>query len=122
MRMLNWLRSLVVPTRTPELKEWFHVRWDHLTVYVDVSPPGREAWSATFEWSSVVRVCFKAEDLRVSDGIYVFTSTRPESYLIPIEAEGGSAFWTELVRRGLFDAALSARAMSSTEGLFCWPA
>src|SRR5262245_44751822 len=53
---------------TPELKDWFRVTWDERSVSIEARPPGREAWSASFEWSSVVRVCFKTEDMLVSDG------------------------------------------------------
>jgi len=108
----------VAPT---DLEDWFHVRWDDVAVQLDVSPPGRESWRARFEWSSVSRVCFKAEDLLMSDGIYVFTAQRPESYAIPMEADGGAELWDELVRRGLFDAELAIRAAGAAEGLFCWP-
>jgi hypothetical protein len=120
--MLKWIRSLLGSTRTPEVEDWFHVRWDEVSVHLEVSPPGRDPWSASFEWSTVVRVCFQAEDLGASDGIYVFTSTRPESYAIPMEASGGSELWTEILSRKLFDAELAVKAMSSPEGSYCWPA
>jgi hypothetical protein len=57
----------------------------------------------------------------MSDGIYVFTTLRPESFVIPAEASGGAALWNEIVRRGLFDAELAIEAASASEGLFCWP-
>ncbi len=72
-------------------------------------------------WANVERVCFKAEYFAVSDGIYIFTDQRPESYAIPIQARGGQELWNEIVRCGLFDAALAIKALTSTEGLFCWP-
>ena len=56
-----------------------------------------------------------------SDGIYVFTSDRPESYAIPTEAVGGSELWEEILRRGLFDPTLAIKAARSEEGLYCWP-
>ena len=56
-----------------------------------------------------------------SDGIYVFTSERPQSFVIPTEADGGLEVWNELVRRGLFDAELAIKAALAEEGLFCWP-
>jgi hypothetical protein len=62
-----------------------------------------------------------AEDLFVSDGIYVLTSQRPESYVIPTEAEGGPELWSEILRRGLFDPQLAIEAMRSPGGLFLWP-
>jgi hypothetical protein len=66
-------------------------------------------------------VCFKAEGLEASDGIYVFTTLRPESFAIPVEASGGTALWREIVKRGLFSAELAVTAASATEGSFCWP-
>jgi hypothetical protein len=56
-----------------------------------------------------------------SDGIYVFTRERPESYVIPVEASGGAHFFDELITRRLFGAELAIEAASTTEGLFCWP-
>jgi len=56
-----------------------------------------------------------------SDEIYVFTTQRPESYLIPTEAKGGSELWSEIIRRGLFGPELAIKAASSVEGLFCCP-
>jgi hypothetical protein len=57
----------------------------------------------------------------MSDGVYVFTTLRPESFVIPLEAAGGAALEAENVRRGLFGAEMALRAASATEGLFCWP-
>ena len=110
-----------MPDNTPALEEWFTVTWDTTRVHLDVAPPGREPWKASFEWASVVRVCFEAEGGLASDGVYVFTRTRPESYVIPTEASGGAEFWDEVLRRGLFDPELAIAAASATEGLFCWP-
>jgi len=106
---------------TPPLDEWFRVSWDDDTIHLTAAPPGRSAWSDEFGWSAITRVCFKAEGVGVSDGVYVYTRMRPESYVIPIEAAGGAAFWDEVVRRGLFDAELAIEAASAPEGLFCWP-
>lgn len=103
------------------LDVWFRVTWYDDGVTLDVTPPGRNAWTATFPWASVLRVCFEAEGLGTSDGIYVFTSLRPESFAIPVEASGGRELWNEIVRRQLFDAELAIEAASASEGLFCWP-
>jgi hypothetical protein len=108
--------------KAPGLAEWFHVRWDTVAVHIDVSPPGRDSWSASFGWSSISRVCLKAEDMWVSDAVYVFTSQRPESYVIPTEADGGQGFWDEVLTRGLFDPDLAIKAVRASEGLYCWPA
>jgi hypothetical protein len=104
-----------------ELSHWFHVRFDEHRVYRNVSPPGKPAWSDQFAWSDVVRVCFEAGDFLESDSLYIFTRQRPESYVIPMEAEGGQALLDEIIRRKLFPAELAIRAATATEGLFCWP-
>jgi hypothetical protein len=104
-----------------ELLEWFVVEWDEKEVRLQASPPGGNPWKQSFQWKSITRICYKAEGLEASDGVYVFTSDRPESYAIPVEAAGGSAFWEEILRRGLFDARLAIQAALSPEGLFCWP-
>jgi hypothetical protein len=106
---------------TGDVDDWFRITFDHEYVRLDVAPPGREPWKERFAWASIVRVCFKAEGLEASDGVYVFISSRPESYAIPAEADGGAEFWTEIIRRGLFDAELAIEAATASEGLFCWP-
>lgn len=69
----------------------------------------------------MTRVCFQAEGPFVSDGIYLFTNLRPESWTIPTEADGGAQLWEELLRRRLFDPELAIKAMGAASGLFCWP-
>ncbi|MEO6061844.1 MAG: hypothetical protein ABIQ99_07905 [Thermoflexales bacterium] len=56
-----------------------------------------------------------------SDDLYVFTSRREESYLIPTDADGGSALVGELIRRGLFPPDLMLEAVQTEGTLFCWP-
>lgn len=103
------------------VEEWFFVTFDDEQVRIRAEPPGREPWSSALTWRSIERVCFKAEDFLVSDGIYVFTSTRPEGYAIPMEAKGGAKLWQEIIHRKLFDAELAIEAASATSGVFCWP-
>ncbi len=114
----SWNRS-----RKPlPLDQWFFVTFDEFTVNIRVAPPGGDAWEQSFLWSTIERVCFKDEGLYQSDGIYVFTSERPESFVIPTEANGGSEFFGKLVGRGLFPAEIMAEAASSTDGgFYCWP-
>ena len=121
MWVLSKVRALLARGRPKPLNEWFFVTFDEQAVHVRAEPPGRASWSQSFRWDSVVRVCFKAEDVFASDGIYVFTNERPESYAIPTEALGGSELWSEILRRKLFDAALAIEAASSTGGVYCWP-
>jgi hypothetical protein len=101
--------------------EWYVVATDDQSFSLSVSPPGRPSRQAVIPWDSVVRVCFKAEDLLVSDDLYVFTSLRPESWVIPVEADGGLRLLDELIRRGLADAGLAIKAATAHDGLFCWP-
>ena len=101
--------------------DWFVVMTDDSSVSLSVSPPGRAPWQAVISWDSVTRVCFGAADFAVSDDLYIFTSLRPESWLIPTEADGGQELLRELIRRGLFDASLAITAAQAHEGLFCWP-
>lgn len=102
------------------VSEWFEVSFDSETVRMRASPPGREPWEQEFRWDEVQRVCFAAE-FPASDGMFVFTSKRPESYAIPSEAKGGVDLWNEIIRRGLFDAELAIEAAFAENRLFCWP-
>ena len=102
--------------------DWFVVTHDHERITLRVSPPGGEAWDASFLFTDIVRVCFEAEGLFGSDRLYVFITGREESYVIPTQAAGGSAFFGALVERSLFDAKLAITAATAAEGeLFCWP-
>jgi hypothetical protein len=101
--------------------DWFVVMTDDSSVSLSVSPPGRSAWQAVIPWDSVIRVCFEAAGFLASDDLYIFTSLRPESLLIPTEADGGQELLRELIRRGLFDASLAITAAQAHEGIFCWP-
>jgi hypothetical protein len=115
------MKRLTTQSSPKRLDQWFHVSFDSERVYIRAEPFVRAPWAQEFAWSTVVRICFKAEDLRMSDGIYVFTTQRPESYVIPTEAEGGSELWAEIIRRGLFDPQLALDVLRSPGGLFVWP-
>lgn len=104
-----------------DMIDWFVVMTDDSSVSLSVSPPGRAPWQAVIPWDSVTRVCFEAADFLVSDDLYIFTSLRPESWLIPAEADGGQELLGELIRRGLFDASLAVTAAQALERIFCWP-
>jgi hypothetical protein len=121
MNVFSRIRTFLTRHKSKPLNEWFFVTFDDTAVHMRVEPPGRAAWSQDFRWDTVIRVCFKAEDFLVSDGIYLFTTERPESYVIPTEANGGGELWGEILRRGLFDAELAIEAAVSTGGLYCWP-
>ena len=100
---------------------WFVVITDDQSIHLSVTPPGRPPWQAVLPWNSVTRVCFEAEGPLVSDSLYLFTRLRPESWVVPVEAQGGTALLQELIRRRLFDPALAISAMTALQGVFCWP-
>lgn len=100
---------------------WYQVTFDHDGVHRAAQPQGQPGWSDFFGWADVERVCIEVEEFSDSDGLYVFTRARPESYAIPMGAEGALDLLHELVRRGLFDGQLAIDAASAENGLFCWP-
>ena len=105
----------------PDLHEWFTVRYDVSAIVLQVNPPGAAAWQAQIDWNRIVRVCFEAGDWYESDVVYLFTDERPESYAVPIEADGGQALWFEILDRKLFDAEMAIVAATATNELFCSP-
>ncbi len=120
---MDFIRKLINRIFAPSkpLDQWYEVKVDDEGVYISAEPHGRKPWSQQFRWDEVERVCFKAEGVDLSDGIYVFTSRRPESFVIPTEAKGGLEFWSEIIDRELFDAELAIEAASASSGIFCWP-
>ena len=101
--------------------KWFRVSLDEARIHLQVKRFLRRGWSADIAWDEIVRVCFKAEDFTLSDGIYLFVRGRPESYAVPVEAVGGQELLEELIRRELFPADLAIRAAVAPQGVFCWP-
>jgi len=81
--------------------DWFQLELTEEMVTLTVSPPNRPGWTAVIRWEEIERVCFEPGDWLQSDTLYVFTSQRPESYVIPLEAVGGLVFWQTLITRGL---------------------
>lgn len=105
-----------------ELRDWFRVRYSDAAIHLDVTPPGDKAWHAEILWADIIRVCFKVEDpFESCSGWYLFTSHRPESYAIPVEADGGELMLDELFKHKLFDAELAIQAAMALDGVFCWP-
>jgi hypothetical protein len=105
----------------PQLSEWFSVRFDADGITLQVNPPDADVWQAAIAWERIIRVCFEAGDWFESDSVYIFTDERPESYVVPVEADGGQALWFEILDRKLFDAEMAIEAASATGGLYCWP-
>lgn len=120
MSIFSVLRAFLSRSSDKPISEWYSVSFNENSVRLEVEPPGKTPWTAEFSWANIVRVCFKA-DFPLSDGIYIFTLGRSASYAIPIDAQGGGEFWSEILRRGLFDAGRAIEAATSVHGLFCWP-
>jgi hypothetical protein len=105
-----------------DVRDWYRVRCDEAGIHLDVTPPGREAWQADIAWPDIIRVCHKVEGFpMLSSGWYFFTKQRPESYAVPVEADGGEKVLDELLKRKLFEAKLAIEAAMALEGVFCWP-
>lgn len=118
-RIKSWFKAR---EENQKLENWFFVTWDDEYIYMDVSPPGKAAWSDKFKWADIERICFEATDYMFSDDLYFFTAGRSESYVIPTEAKGGCEIWQLVIEKKLFDAELAAKAITSLGGVFCWPA
>jgi len=106
---------------TQPIDNWYRVSFDDIAIYLDIHPAEQENRKAEIPWATIERVCFKPGDYIDSDEIYIFTTQREESYLIPAEAAGGFEIWMEIIRRGLFDAQLAIDVATKSEGVFCWP-
>lgn len=120
---MNWLSRFIDVVRRSRqpLSAWFQVQVNQSEVSVSAQPPGRDQWHQTFLWEDVVRIIFEGNGGLSSDGVYVFTSKRPESYVIPTEAKGGDAFVEELIRRGYFASEKFRDALLKPRGMYCWP-
>lgn len=117
-KIANWFKAI---KERNKLENWFIVTWDDEYIYRNVSPPGKAAWDDQFRWADIESICFEATDYMFSDDLYFFTTDRPESYVIPIEAKGGAELWERVIEKKLFDADLAIKAATSPGGIFCWP-
>ena len=106
---------------SPSLKQWLKVTFDQEKITISVLPPYPDPWTEDIPWKDIVRVGYEFSGLMTSDHIYLYASTRPESYEIPIEASGGQDLWGEIINRGLFDAGQAIQIMLKGEGLHFWP-
>ncbi|MFX1368290.1 MAG: hypothetical protein ACFFAY_06820 [Promethearchaeota archaeon] len=98
------------------------MRFDDEFIEIHVHPPGGDEHRAKIRWDEIIRICFKPADFLDSDEVLIFDQRQKNSYLIPIDADGGFALWDEILRRGLFDAELAIRLASLTNGDYhCWP-
>lgn len=103
------------------LSDWLHVKFDENRVHMKADPRDRPGWEQSFDWKSIIRICFENGDWMSSDTIYVFTDAREESYVIPTQADGGAEFWSEVIRRKLFDTELAIEMATQSEGFACFP-
>jgi hypothetical protein len=103
------------------VETWFQVRFDEMGIHRAAQPPGADPWADTLAWADIIRVCLEVEDFVSTEGLYLFSRHRPESYAIPMQADGGPELLQALIERGLFDAQLAIDAALAETGLFCWP-
>ncbi|MHA2503840.1 MAG: hypothetical protein ACXAE3_13350 [Candidatus Kariarchaeaceae archaeon] len=99
---------------------WFVVRVNEDTIELDVSPPGMPSWTASINWDECIRICFKTGDFLDSDELYIFVRGREHSYLIPMDGDGTSQLWEEILNRGLFDPKVAIELMSTNGELKCF--
>ncbi|HME55463.1 MAG TPA: hypothetical protein VKM55_24870 [Candidatus Lokiarchaeia archaeon] len=104
------------------LSSWYHVRFDDDGITRDVHPSDQEPWTDFVPWDKIIRICFQtAEEFFESDELYIFTSERDESYLIPMDADGALDLRNKILDKGLFDAKLAIKLASSSGKIACWP-
>jgi hypothetical protein len=103
------------------VETWFQVRFDETGVHRSAQPPGGQPWHDHLRWDDIERVCLEVEDFVETEGLYLFSRHRLESYAIPMQADGGPELLQALIARGFFDAQLAVDAASAPAGLFCWP-
>jgi len=101
--------------------DWFRVICGDEAIQLDVRPPGGEAWDATIPVETVTRVCLELGDFLASDTIYLFVAGRAASYMIPTDCVGGAELSGYLVSQNLVNGEEWIAAMTSSEGLRCWP-
>jgi hypothetical protein len=70
------------------LSTWYFIRCDteQLTLDVRTATP----WRAEIRWDRIERICLVPGDLWSSDELIVFVKGRENSYVIPLEANGGA--------------------------------
>jgi hypothetical protein len=105
MGLWNWLTRLFGQPSAPAVRAaipWYRVRFRGTGIDLDVTPPGPPAWAAQIDYKDIRCVCFKTGDGLLSDEVYLFTSHGEESYLIPVDADGGAELMPKLVEQELF--------------------
>ena len=103
------------------LSRWFSVEFDQEAIIISANPPGKDSWTQQVRWTEIERVIFQGEGAELSDGVYLFSVNRPESYVVPTECKGGDELVNELISRGIFDSEKFTEAVLSPFGYYCWP-
>ena len=103
------------------IEKWYEVSFTSSEIKISASPPGRDAWTQLFFWEDIIRVMFQGEGIDASDGIYIWTTKRPESYVVPTDSKGGEKLIKELISRGYFESEKFQEAVLSPYGVYCWP-
>jgi hypothetical protein len=102
------------------IHEWF-VRFDEHAIHLVVHSPNQAAWEQQIAWEQITRICFRAGRWPTSGDMFLSTSEKPDGYLIPVDADGGKALWSEIRVRGLFSSAMAHEAVGVLDELFCSP-
>jgi ankyrin repeat protein len=102
------------------IHEWF-VRFDEHAIHLVVHSPNQAAWEQQIAWEQITRICFRAGRWSTSGDMFLSTSEKPDGYLIPVDADGGKALWSEIRVRGLFSNAMAYEAVGAPDELFCSP-
>ena len=102
--------------------KWFEVDYDAESITISRRKLFLLKAVTEISWSRIIRICFLGGDHIKFDELYIFTDERPQSYIIPMDAYGALQLWSEIIKRGLFDAEIAIQAASaSSDELLCWP-
>lgn len=107
--------------RNAPISDWYQVSFDESWINISARPPGKDAWQRSVKWSAIIRVLWQGEGGLVSDGIYLFTSERKESYVVPTDSKGGDRLVEELINRGYFASEKFTETVTDPYGFYCWP-
>jgi hypothetical protein len=117
----GWSRHKRLAHSMDTIHEWFVVRFDEHAIHLVAHPPNEAAWEQQIAWEQITRICFRIGRWPASGDMFLSTSAKPDGYLIPIDADGGKALWSEIRVRGLFSNAMADEAVGVLDELFCSP-
>lgn len=122
MPLLERLSQWWSARRPKPYEQLLAVEFDEAEVRVRVLDRLEPEWNQSFQWSDVVRVCFKDEGLYASDVIFVELKACEKRVVVLSEAKGGPEFFGALTDRGLLPQEVWRKAMGETGGAkHCWP-